>query len=152
MTRLLATAICLIVVGIANADDAANKKYLKDLEGSWLPASMMRAGEAAPAEFLGSTTYVFKGTTLTLQSKKRDGGKDRTATVVVDLAQTPIAIDLTPSDGPDAGKPMLGIASLEKGELKLCWTDARDKATRPKDFTSTKDNKNLIVVLKRAKE
>ena len=50
-----------------------------------------------------------------------------------------------------AGKPILGIVKVEKGTVTLCWADQPGTAQRPKDFSSTKENKNFLIVMKKAK-
>ena len=112
---------------------------------------MTRGGEAAPGEFLKSAAFVIKGDTLVVRFKKGDKAEDKEATVVVDPGQKPVAIDMTPKDGPDAGKPILGIVKVEKDTVTLCWGDRADTAERPKEFSSTKENKHLLIVMKRAK-
>jgi uncharacterized protein (TIGR03067 family) len=152
MARSLAAAVLVLIVGATVAADEAAKKYLRDLEGTYTPTTMTKGGEVAPPEELKNVSAVtIKGDTLTVRFKKGDQMVDHTATLVVDPAQKPVAIDLTPKDGPDANKPVLGIAKLEKDTLTLCWGDRREKAERPKDFTSTKDNKNFLIVMKRTR-
>ncbi len=150
MTRLPVVALVL-VAGISTADDAAAKKFLKDLEGTYTLANMTRSGESALDEFTKSVTVMFKGDTVTVHFKKGDTGEDKSATLVVDPAQKPTAIDMTPKDGPDAGKAVLGIVKLEKDSITLCWGDRDGKADRPKEFSSTKENRHLLMVLKKAK-
>ena len=148
--RLPLVAFALLV-GVAVADDAAAKKFLKELEGNYTPVTMTRGGEPAPDEFKKSVTFVVKGDTFIVRFTKDGKAEDKTATLVVDPAQKPVAIDMTPKDGPDAGKPILGIVKLEKDTVTVCWADQPGTAARPKDFTSTKDTKTLLIVMKKAK-
>jgi uncharacterized protein (TIGR03067 family) len=150
MMRLPA-AVLLLIAGAVVADDAAAKKMLKDLEGSYIATSMIQSGVAAPDESLKTISVNLKGDKFTIRFKKGDGGEEKTATIVVDPVQKPITIDLTPKDGPKANIPVLGIVKVEKDAVTLCWNDRGDKAERPKVFASTNDNKNLLLVLKKAK-
>lgn len=143
-------AVLLLVAGTAAADDAAAKKYLKDLEGTYTVVSMTQAGTVASADQLKDVVaIVVKGDNLTIRFAKGDKGEDKAAILVVDSTQTPVAIDMTPKDGPDAGKPVLGIVKVEKDTVTLCWGDRSDKAVRPKEFSSTKENKHLLIVIKK---
>jgi uncharacterized protein (TIGR03067 family) len=149
MMRLAATVLFLIA-GVAAADDAANKKLLKDLEGNYTPVSMTKGGRPAPDEDIKSVTFHIKGDLFIIRFGKSDKGEEKTATIVLDTTQKPTAIDMTPKEGPEAGKPMLGIVKIDKDAVTLCWTD-EDKPVRPKDFTSTKENKNYLIVMKKVK-
>lgn len=151
MTRAFSIALVLGFGGIALADDAASKKLLKDLEGNYTAASIKRAGEDAPADFLKGIALAIKGDTFTIKFKEGEKTEEKNATIVIDTAQKPTAIDLTPKDGPEAGKPMLGIIKVEKDTVTYCWSDRGDKAERPKEFSSTKENKQFLIVMKKAK-
>jgi uncharacterized protein (TIGR03067 family) len=144
MKRLL-PALVLVVAGTAVADETAATKFLKDIEGTYTVASLSKGGEPAPDEFTKSVTIVIEKNTLTFKMGK---DMDKTATIVVDPAQKPVAIDLTPKDGPDAGKPMLGIIKVEKDSVTLCFPD-EPKAARPKEFASPKGSDVMILVLKK---
>jgi uncharacterized protein (TIGR03067 family) len=150
MMRLPLAAL-LLTAGVAVADDAAAKKFLKTLEGSYTPVSMTRGGEPAPDEFLKSASFVIKGEMFIARFTEGGKAEDKAATLVVDPGQTPTAIDMTPKEVPEAGKPILGIVKVEKDTVTLCWGDRTDKAERPKEFSSTKENKHLLIVMKRAK-
>lgn len=150
MTRFLPVAIILTVANLATADEAG-KRFLKDIEGNYTPTSMKRSGEDAPDEFLKTISLSIKGDTFTIKFKEKDKTEEKAATVVIDASQKPIAIDLTPKDGPEAGKPILGIIKVEKDTITYCWADRGDKTERPKDFSSTKENKHFLIVMKRAK-
>jgi uncharacterized protein (TIGR03067 family) len=148
MMRIVPVAVLFLFAAVAGAADDA-KKLLKELEGSYAPVSMTRSGEPAPDEFLKTVSFSIKGDTITVSFKKGEKGEDKEATIVVDPAQKPIAIDMTPKEGPDAGKPMLGIIKVEKENLTICWADRSDSADRPKEFSSTKENKHLLIVMKK---
>jgi|SRR5262245_26257428 len=148
----LPAVVLLLFAGVAVADDAANKKLLRDLQGSYFPTSMTGAGEARPDDFLKAASFVIKGDTFTFRFKRGDKEEVKTATIGVDADQKPAAIDLTPKDGPDAGKPMLGIVKADRDAVTLCWSDKRDKPDRPKDFNSTKENGYFLIVMKKAKD
>jgi len=149
MMRLPA-AVLFLFAGVAIADDAAARKFLKDLEGIYTPTAMTKGGNASPDEALKAVSaVVIKGDTLTIRFKKGEKEDEHAGTVVVDAGQKPIAIDLTPKDGPDQGKPVLGIVKVEKGIVTLCFADRGDPTDRPKEFVSTKDNKYFLIVLKK---
>ncbi len=143
-TMLLGAMLCL--AGVARADDDAAKKYLAGLEGTWQVASMKKAGQDLPAEFLKEFSVIIKGNALTLKAGKEE---DKTATLVVDPAQKPVSIDMTPKDGPNAGKQVLGVISVDKDGVTMAWSDDKEGKTRPADFTSTKDNRNFVMVLRK---
>jgi uncharacterized protein (TIGR03067 family) len=147
MKAAFATAVLVLSAGAAVADDAAAKRMLKDLEGSYTPVSM--TGE--PDEIKQAVTFHVKGDTFTVRFAMAGTPDEKVATIVLDPSQKPTAIDLTPKVGPDAGKPMLGIIKMERDTVTLCWADHRDKAERPKDFSSTKENKNFLIVMQKAK-
>jgi uncharacterized protein (TIGR03067 family) len=151
MKAAFATAVLVLSAGAAVADDAAAKRMLKDLEGSYTPVSMTRAGKGEPDEIKQAVTFHVKGDTFTVRFAMAGTPDEKVATIVLDPSQKPTAIDLTPKVGPDAGKPMLGIIKMERDTVTLCWADHRDKAERPKDFSSTKENKNFLIVMQKAK-
>jgi len=149
MLRVLPAGVLLLFALGVSADDAASKKMLKDLEGSYSAISMSKAGEPAPDEYLKTISFNVKGDTFTVTFKKGDASEDKAATALIDSTQKPIAIDLTPKDGPEVGKPMLGIIKIEKDSITLCWTDRGEKTERPKEFSSTKENKQFLIVMKK---
>lgn len=142
----------LLLVGtISLADEAANKKFLKELEGNYTPVTMVKGGDPAPKELIGSITFTVKGDAFMVNFKADGKEESKTATIVLAADQSPISIDLTPKDGPEAGKPMLGIISIEKDVVKLCWCDSKVRTERPKEFKSTKENGNLLIEMKKTK-
>ena len=150
MMRLPLAAI-LLGASLAAADDAAARKFLKELEGNYTPVSMTRGGESAPDEFVKGISFAIKGDTLTVRFQSAKKAEDKAATLVVDPGQKPAAIDMTARDGDNAGKPILGIVKVERDTVTLCWADDAARADRPKEFSSTKENKNLLIVLRKAR-
>ena len=57
-------AVLFLFAAVAGAaDDAAAKKFLKDLEGSYTPVSMTRSGEAGePMRFLKTVSLASRAT------------------------------------------------------------------------------------------
>jgi uncharacterized protein (TIGR03067 family) len=150
MMRLPLIALALFA-GVAPADDAAVRKVLKELEGTYTPVSMTQGGQPAPEKVMKGASFVIKGDTFIVRFTEGGKSDDKAATLVVDPDQKPTAIDMTPKDGPDAGKPILGIVKVEKDTVTLCWADQPGTAQRPKEFSSTKENKNFLIVMKKAK-
>ncbi len=148
MERVATVAVLLLFAAVGMAEDAT-KKFLKPIEGKYLATSMTRAGAPAPDDFLNTVSITIKGDTLTVSFKKGDKGEDKEATAVIDPSQKPAAIDLTPKNGPEAGKPMLGIIKVDKDTITICWADRGDKVERPKEFSSTKENKQFLIVMKK---
>jgi uncharacterized protein (TIGR03067 family) len=151
VSRILPASVVVLFASVAVADDAAAKKILKELEGNYTASSITKGGEAAPDEVLKSMSFTIKGDSFVVRFKKDKEGEDKAATIVLQPDAKPIAIDLTPKDGPEAGKPVLGILKVEKETVTLCWQDRSDKAERPKEFTSTKENKQFLMVIKKGK-
>ena len=150
MMRLPLVALAL-VAGPAVADDAAAKKLLKELEGTYTPVSMTQGGQAAPDNVIKAASFVIKGDTFVVRFTEKGKSEDKAATLVVDPDQKPVAIDMTPKDGPDAGKPILGIVKVEKDTVTMCWADETGRTKRPTEFSSTKENKHFLIVMRKAK-
>ncbi len=140
-----------LMTGIAVADEAANKKVLKDIEGKYTAVSMTKAGEAAPKGLSEAVAFTVKGDVF-IVTFKLDGKDDtKEATIVVVADKNPIHIDLTPKDGPEAGKPMLGIIKVDKDTVTMCWCDSKVRTERPTKFESTKENGNFLIEIKKSK-
>jgi uncharacterized protein (TIGR03067 family) len=151
MKSLCAIAVLLLSVSIVAADEAAAKKMLKEIEGNYTPTSLTKSGEAGTEALKAISQITIKADSLMIRFKKEGGSEDHDATIVLDPSQSPVAIDLTPKDGPQAGKPVLGIVKVEKDVVTLCWGDRGEKAERPKEFSSTKENKQFMIVMKKSK-
>lgn len=142
MTRsILLTLVAVLSAGVANADDEANKKAAKELEGSYEMVQMVRDGEAVPAERVKAVTGVtIKDGELILKT----GPSEDKATFAVTAGKNPAHIDITSG----SGELRPGIYKLEKDELTIVFHTI-DK-TRPINFDG-KGNGARKLVLKKSK-
>jgi uncharacterized protein (TIGR03067 family) len=131
---LLFTTVLLL----GAAQDA--KKDLDQLQGSWQVTSAEREGK--PLDTAKNDRLIFKGDQLTVQGKTGDE-----STFMLDPAQKPAAIDITPAKGP--ARTIRGIYQIEGDTLKLCFGDPSSE--RPKEFTAKAGTGFVLVTLKREK-
>lgn len=142
MSRLVTTLCLFAALAVtARADEAADKA-LKDLQGEWKVEKMTFGGMELPAEATSKMTLTFKGNEVIPSDHPKD-----VATIKLDPSKKPAWFDLTPETKKET---ILGIYELKGDTLTLCLADPKE--TRPKDFTSTKDSKTGIMVLKRVKK
>lgn len=139
MRFAIASCVLVVFLGQASAADA-------DLAGTWLPMEGKYGGEALPDEIIKSTKLVLTKDAYTVWfgMEKVDAGK-----VTVDHSKKPITIDIVATEGGNKGKTIPAIIELAGDTLKVCYNlEGKD---RPKDFTSTKENKQLVMIYKRQK-
>jgi uncharacterized protein (TIGR03067 family) len=110
------------------------KNDLKALRGRWVMDRMEVEGKPIfDAERRGAH---FDGTAWSLTF---DGTQQSSATIILDPAQSPRAIDIQWTSGAASGLRSLGIYRFtEDGALEICWNQARgpNKDRRPKVFTT----------------
>jgi uncharacterized protein (TIGR03067 family) len=109
---------------------------------------MEMGGDAMPEEFLKGKNAEnnFRITATQIIATKR--GKDDPADYKIDTSKTPHEIDLTSKeDGKD--EKMYGIFKLEGDKLTLCLKETDKAGDRPKDFKTTKEGREMIMILKR---
>ena len=137
MCRILSLAIVLAALP-AFADD---KKPATDaaLKGKW---------QVSAAKFNGAESDNLKGPVLLFDEKEfstYDGDtKGRTIAFTLDPKAEPKRIDLNAGV---EGKKALGIYSVTKDELKICYGEPG--ADRPAKFGSNAGSKVFLLVLKR---
>ena len=141
-----AVVVAAIAFGLAvgaplmAADDAKAA-----LDGIWLPVAMEFAGEPFPDEARRGIVLEIAGETYTVTlGKEVDKG-----TVKVDVAATPMAIDIVGVVGPNKGKTILGIVEVEKDTLRVCY-DFSGK-DRPMAFTTAEGTQQFLVIYERKK-
>jgi uncharacterized protein (TIGR03067 family) len=133
---ILFVGLCYCSSGL-RADDAADKA-LKALQGEWKVEKVVDKGQELPNEVVGKMRFTIKGSDIIPSDNPKD-----VATIKLDVAQKPAWLDLT-----DRSKEtMLGVYELKDDTLTICL--AAPKSARPKEFKSTKDDKTVLLVLKR---
>jgi len=105
-TWMTATALVVLLVAGAAAQQDAPPKALTALEGTWVVASMN--GQSA-ADAGVSLTISFAGNTY---ASAMNGDVTETGTFTLDATAKPMTLDLTIVTGDDAGKLQLGIVEI----------------------------------------
>jgi len=130
------------------ADDAASKKLLAEIEGVYTIAAAERAGSAPPGNFLEEIQQVaIKDGKLTITFKIEGKAEEKSAAIAVNAGTKPMQIDMTP----EKDKTIPGILQPDGETLKVCWNDTAD-GKRPTAFTTSKEDKNFYLLLKRMKK
>jgi uncharacterized protein (TIGR03067 family) len=125
--------------------DKAIADELAKFEGTWRYESMTVEGRTFPAELGKSSRLVLKGDSFTMT----DPTATYRGTFAVDPTVTPRTIDVTFTEGPEAGKVSRGIYELDGDTYKVCMGLAgRD---RPIEFESKPGSGCALQVLKREK-
>jgi uncharacterized protein (TIGR03067 family) len=131
------------------ADDPKDvaKKDMEKMQGVWDVTSHEIGSEKAPPEELKKFRLTIKDNKMSHPGAKE--GETEEATYTIDAGKDPKQIDITPTKGPDAGKVLLGIYSIDGDNMKLCLNHAG--LERPKKFESPKDTRIGLIILKRGK-
>lgn len=142
MSRRL--SLLVLVIGLplcADEKKADPKADANPLKGKW---------EITSASFNGNASPKLKGRVLEFGANEfttyEGESKGRTISFTLNPKASPKEIDLN-RDGGDT--KALGIYSIEKDELKLCY--AEPGADRPKTFESAAGDKVFLLVMKRVK-
>ena len=137
----------VVVIGLLiAADDAKKDDTMKDkesLKGTWIVQSSERDGQAD--EGSKDATVTFDGDSVTVVTKD----KEQKATFKLDASKKPKTIDFTPSEESEKDKVVLGIYSLDKDELKVCFSKPGEE--RPTEFSGKEGTGHHLIVLKRKK-
>jgi uncharacterized protein (TIGR03067 family) len=148
MRALMALTVgCLFVASASlQADDDA-KKDLQALEGTWRIEKVTQDGTAAPEGSLKQLTMTIKDAKYSVSA---DGKEVETGTIKLDPSKKPKAIEFDIASGNDKGKTQLGVYELKGDTVTFCMARPGAKE-RPSELASTKENRTILTVLKRAK-
>jgi uncharacterized protein (TIGR03067 family) len=144
--QMLLISAALVLIAADDPKDVA-KKDMDKMQGVWDVVSIEIGAEKAPPEELKKFRLTIKDNKMSHQGSKE--GETEEATYLLGAGKDPKEIDVTPTKGPDAGKVLLGIYSIDGDNLKLCLNHAG--LERPKKFESPKDTKVGLIILKRGK-
>jgi uncharacterized protein (TIGR03067 family) len=123
------------------------KKELDRFAGEWAMVSGSIGGQAMPEAMLKTMKRDVKGNELTVTMNGQVYFK---ATITLDPAKTPRAIDYAMNEGVTKGKTQLGIYEWEDGTLRFSF--ASPGKDRPGDFASKPDDGRTVSVWKRVKQ
>jgi uncharacterized protein (TIGR03067 family) len=143
---LLPAAAFALAAILARSEEPARGPAAK-LLGTWTIASGEKDGQKEPAERLKGTEVQITKDTIIVTG--RDAAHSYKASYKLDLKHRPHAITMKALDGPDKGKPALGIFQLEGDTLKLCYALPGERS--PEDFTTRPGSRHMLFILKRAK-
>jgi uncharacterized protein (TIGR03067 family) len=142
MRRLLSIVIGVVLLGIAEARPTTD---LDRLQGTWMPKDGTFDGAPAPLEVLRDRQWVIRGDQLEEIVK---GRRESRATIKVDAAQKPAAIDLAYTEGQGKGLTGSGIYQMDSDTLVVCIIVP---GARPTDFAAPRGSGRALLVFKRAK-
>jgi uncharacterized protein (TIGR03067 family) len=136
------SAILLLAAGLHGQDVP---KDLVPLQGTWVPAGAVFDGVDVPAELLKERLWVIAGDQL---SEVNKGRRERRATLVIDAAKKPAALDVTYVEGDAKGQMGRAIYKLDGDTLTVCMALPGD---RPTEFASKSGGGLALMTFKRAK-
>jgi uncharacterized protein (TIGR03067 family) len=142
--------LCVLLFGLAALPRGAraDDKRKTELEGTWLPESVVDNGK----ENKGANDFklTFKGDTFTLRKGEKVVVRGR---FTLDAKKKPCEIDSTITEGPDQakGKASRGIYTHEGDKLTMCFAQAGQEK-RPTEFSAPDGSNHVLFELKRAKK
>ncbi|GAC1466729.1 MAG: hypothetical protein NVSMB9_07590 [Isosphaeraceae bacterium] len=129
--------------GRASGSDL-EKDYAK-FAGTWTLTEVEVEGKASPAQAFSRFQLIIEKQGFT--SKDEEGSTH--GTFKIDTGKTPNQIDLSFTDGPDAGKTLLGVYEIKGETYKACI--AMPGKTRPTGFVTKAGSGHVLEVFKRQK-
>lgn len=147
MTRFVSAVALVVCAGVAAAED---KKFdAAKLEGKWTITAGWKEGDKLDAKNIAGEVTIAKDT-FTI---KGEDGMTHVMGFKLDAAKTPIQIDMVGKEGPAKDIKAEGVIEMKGEELHLAYVAQIPgmEGKRPTKPESTKDNKALYFVLKKAK-
>jgi uncharacterized protein (TIGR03067 family) len=118
----------------------------RDIQGAWRIVEAEGNGEMKPIDEIDILKIQIDEHHLWAV---RATGSDPKLKFSLDPQQSPKAMDLTVTEGNDAGKVRPGIYRLEDKRLKLCLNIFGDPGHRPTDFRTKEGDGAVFVTLER---
>jgi uncharacterized protein (TIGR03067 family) len=149
MNRLVFFAVALVCFAGTSAVSSApgikpkdKENDLEKLKGNWTVESWVQFGRQVPLK----ATWTCDGEKYTLEQETNV----EEGTFKIDPAAKPPNMDLHITGGNCKGNDQVGLYKIDGDELTLCfaWPGVTD---RPVDFTSTAENRMILITLKRKK-
>jgi uncharacterized protein (TIGR03067 family) len=127
-------------------DEKDGKDDIKKFAGDWTITGWKQAGNALDKEDLATAKWTVKDGKYKFEL---DGNAEE-GTLKIDPSKKTPTVDLEISEGNDKGKTQPGIYKIDGDTITFCLglPGAKD---RPTDFSSTEDNGQILVTMKRKK-
>jgi uncharacterized protein (TIGR03067 family) len=113
------------------------------IQGTWLPSTAELAGKPFPDDVRKTIKLAVEGGTYTVMV----GTQVDTGTVTVNPAANPKELDITGTEGPNAGKTIHAIYEQERDTLRICY-DLSGQG-RPTEFKTPQSTQLFLVTYKR---
>lgn len=130
-------------VALAASVSAQGSKATASLQGTWVVASI---NGQAPPDGASEMSLTFAGDKY---HQTLGGEVNERGTFAIDASKKPMTIDLTITDGSDAGKVQLGIVEITGDSMRLAL-DIPGAKQRPGDFTVKEDGIVVMATKKKA--
>jgi uncharacterized protein (TIGR03067 family) len=147
IVSLFATLGFTLALLAAPAKESGKDDELKKLAGDWSVIAWKQSGESLDDGDLEGAKWSVKDGKYTFEL----GGNTEEGTIKLDTSKKVWTIDLTITEGSDKGKEQPGIYKIDGETITFCFGRPGVK-DRPKDFTSTADNENILITMKRKKK
>jgi uncharacterized protein (TIGR03067 family) len=144
---VVATAAGIGQPAAVDDGDAAVKKELEKVAGTWRLVSVEKDGRKLPEDEVKPLRLVIAGDRYTL---RRAGKTVEEGKVRIDPTRNPRTIDIYPTK--PEGKVQLGIYEWDGDDrLRICFTHPGAAQTRPAEFSTTKGTGHVMEVGEREK-
>jgi uncharacterized protein (TIGR03067 family) len=114
------------------------------LDGTWERVYVVVHGEKQESAEGQRLRLVIRGNTYT---SERDGAVVARGRHKLDPAANPKAMDMIPTEGPEAGKCVRAVYEQDGDELWVCWTQTGEQ--RPPDLSSEPGSFRVLAVYRR---
>jgi uncharacterized protein (TIGR03067 family) len=142
---VVGTVALLVVAGPLSArKEKPTKEAPKEMKFAYV--SLKVAGKDMPKKDLEGMVLTITGNKGVVKKGDKVLGE---AMSKVDKSKKPWTIDLKMTSGKEKDKTYLGIMKMEAGTMTVCM--AKEGGERPTEFSSTKDNGQILEVLKEVK-
>lgn len=138
----------VLVFGITGCYTKAKVNVLDAIEGNWKVVQMVTGSGSVDVQSAKRMLISFNEGSYSMVEMASSGSKvaDR-GTVNADGGKDPLEIDLTRTDGPDAGQTRMGVIEIEGDKLKIALGEPGK--SRPKQ--AAVGTNNTFMVLQREK-
>jgi uncharacterized protein (TIGR03067 family) len=138
-------AVALIIFLAVNTDDAAIRKEVQRLEGTWKVVAMEAEGKKVAEKDIPFETVVFKQGKIDVERERKKGAA--VLMYKLDVSKTPKTISVK-DETVKKNHDVNGIYSLDGDKLKICLIS---KGAAPTEFKIASDSEGIILELKREK-